>query len=258
MIKDNKEKKNQVSKINYHANHRERMRERVRNSSLESLAEHEILEFLLYPFIPRKDTNPIAHELIATFGSLSAVFESEPEALQSVKGMTKNAALYLSCMSHLSRMYSSSKVGERPKLETMGQIVDYLMSFMNTLQEERIYAICIDSAGRLKERCELGRGDSDDCRLKVKELVMLCHNSNTKYVYLAHNHPSGIAKPSFKDIEFTKWAATAFEVMGITLIDHIIIAKNDFYSFLKHGKLENFKKDYLDFLNNEKVSDRRG
>lgn len=244
-------------KINPHENHRARMRARVKANSLESLSDHEVLEFLLYPFIPRKDTNAIAHALIAKFGSLAAVLDSDCTALRSVKGMTENAALYLSSMPSLSRRYNSGKIGEKPKLETRGQIVEYLKSFMTTLEEERIYAICIDSAGRLKERCELGKGSSDDCKLRVKELVMLCQNSQTKYVCLAHNHPSGIAKPSVEDIEFTKWAVTAFEIMDVLLIDHIIIAKNDSYSFLQDGQLDEFRKSYLKFVDEGKVSDRR-
>ena len=163
-------------KINPHENHRARMRARVKQNSLDSLSEHEVLEYLLYPFIPRRDTHGIAHDLIAKFGSLSAVLDSDSNALSAVKGLTETAALYLSPMSSLARRYNSSKIGDKPKLETKGQILEYLKSFMTTLEEERIYAICVDSAGRLKQRCELGKGDSDDCKLRVKELVMLCQN----------------------------------------------------------------------------------
>ncbi len=233
------------------------MRARVRENSLDSLSEHEVLEYLLYPFVPRRDTNSIAHELISRFGSLSAVLDSDPKALEAVKGMTANASLYLSSMSSLARRYGASKMGEKPKMETRAQILEYLSSFMSTLEEERIYAISVDSAGRLKERCELGKGSSDDCKLRVKELVMLCQNSQTKYLYLAHNHPSGIAKPSVEDVEFTKWAVTALEIMDVLLIDHIIIAKNGYYSFLQDGKLDDFRKSYYKFIDESKISDRR-
>lgn len=244
-------------KINPHENHRERMRARIKENSLDSLNEHEVLEYLLYPFIPRKDTNGIAHGLIAKFGSLSAVMDSDANALTSVKGMTANAALYLSSLSSLARRYNASKIGVKPKMETRGQILEYLRSFMSTLEEERIYAVCVDSAGRLKERCELGRGSNSDCKLRVRELVMLCQNSQTKYVYLAHNHPSGIAKPSADDIDFTKWAVTALEIMDVLLIDHIIIAKNDSYSFLQDGRLDEFRTAFQDFVNEGRISDRR-
>ncbi len=244
-------------KSNPHENHRERMRTRVRENSLDSLNEHEVLEYLLYPFVPRRDTNGIAHELISRFGSLSAVLDSDAKALSAVKGMTANAALYLSSLSSLARRYQSGKMGEKPKMETRGQIMEYLRSFMSTLEDERIYAICVDGAGRLKERCELGRGSSDDCRLRVKELVMLCQNSQTKYVYLAHNHPSGIAAPSREDVEFTKWAVMALEILDVLLIDHIIIAKDKSYSFLQDGRLEEFRKSCLRFLDEGRISDRR-
>ena len=59
-----------------HDGHRERMRDRIRKSGLSTLQEHEMLEYLLYAFVPRKDTNEIAHALIDRFGSFSGVLNA--------------------------------------------------------------------------------------------------------------------------------------------------------------------------------------
>ena len=60
-----------------HEGHRERMRERILKEGTENLQPHEILEYLLYHAIPRKDTNEIAHELINRFGGISEVFSAD-------------------------------------------------------------------------------------------------------------------------------------------------------------------------------------
>ena len=75
-----------------HENHRARMQERVARDGLESLAEHEALEYLLFLAIPRKDTNELAHRLIQHFGDFCKVMEAEPEELQRVEGIGPRSA----------------------------------------------------------------------------------------------------------------------------------------------------------------------
>ena len=86
-----------------HDGHRQRMRERIRKNGVASLEMHEILEYLLYSFIPRKDTNVIAHELLQKFGSLRMIMDSKPERLCEVSGMTWNASLFLTSLSGVFR-----------------------------------------------------------------------------------------------------------------------------------------------------------
>ena len=71
---------------NLHAKHRARMQERVERDGLDSLAEHEALEYLLFLSIPRADTNALAHRLIQHFGDFCKVLEAEPEELMQVEG----------------------------------------------------------------------------------------------------------------------------------------------------------------------------
>ena len=75
-----------------HENHRARMQERVAHNGMESLAEHEVLEYMLYLAIPRQDTNPLAHRLIDHFGSFCRVMEATPQELMQVKGVGQRSA----------------------------------------------------------------------------------------------------------------------------------------------------------------------
>ena len=93
--------KEKGEKESIHADHRQRMRERIAHGGIEGLSDHEVLEYLLYPFIPRKDTNVIAHELIERFSSLDGVAHATPAMLRQIKGITENAVLFLSCMTDI-------------------------------------------------------------------------------------------------------------------------------------------------------------
>ena len=75
-----------------HDGHRERMRQRVRETDMRGFQPHEVLEFLLMYAIPRRDVNPLAHKLIKHFGSLSGVLDARPEELMQVPGDGENAA----------------------------------------------------------------------------------------------------------------------------------------------------------------------
>ena len=77
--------------VEIHAGHRDRMYDKLLNSP-DSLSEHEYLEVLLFSFIPRKNTNPIAHKLLRTFGSLSGVFNASAKELMTVDGIGKSVA----------------------------------------------------------------------------------------------------------------------------------------------------------------------
>lgn len=83
-----------------HANHRARMRERFRKTGLDGFEDHAILELLLFEFIPRVDTNPIAHRLMNRFGTLEAVFSASPEELMEVDGIGPKSAAQLSKLKH--------------------------------------------------------------------------------------------------------------------------------------------------------------
>ncbi len=240
-----------------HDNHRSRMRERIREQGCEKLQAHELLEYLLYAYVPRKDTNALAHALIRKFGSLSGVLESDPAMLTSVPNMTDNAALFLSTLPSVLKRYQLDKLGERPMLATPQQLRAYVLPLLQNDNEEHIFMLAVDNAGRLATRCELGVGSAEECQLLTRKLVMMCHNLQAPNLYLVHNHPSGTAQPSVKDIEFTKWAAASLEMMGILLIDHVIVARGAIYSFLYDGHLREYRNRYYDFMNSTEISDTK-
>ena len=86
---------------NLHANHRRRMREKFLNHGAAAFNDHELLEMLLYYAIPRANTNPLAHRLINTYGSLTEIFNGDIESHKEIEGLGPATAEYLQLLSHI-------------------------------------------------------------------------------------------------------------------------------------------------------------
>lgn len=120
-----------VSQKNYHSGHRERVRERFdADPEMLTFKEHEMLEFLLNTVIPRKDTNVIAHELIAKNGSLYGVFNAGVQDLLSVKNMTVSAAYLLAGIIPIVRKaLRMSGEDNMKKVINYGDAADFFIRF---------------------------------------------------------------------------------------------------------------------------------
>ncbi|MDE6275952.1 MAG: hypothetical protein K2M75_05370 [Clostridia bacterium] len=246
----------QEKKNNPHQGHRERVKEKIKNQGIAYLPDHEVLEYLLYPFIPYKDTNPIAHDLIDKFGSLENVFDASPKVLLDVKNMTDNAALFLNVLPQIIKRYNLQKFGPKPMLDTVAHAVEYFQQLFLNEKEEAMYMLILNAKGMLLSSCKIGVGNIDTCQLNTREFIMRTADSQGNCIMLAHNHPSGNPLPSFDDCEFTRWLISAAEVLGIVVIDHIIIASEGYYSFRENDRLSDYVGVFKKYMDNAKASDK--
>ena len=92
-----------------HDGHRKRLREQFTREGLDPFTEIQALELILFPIIPRRDTNPIAHDLLDRFGSFAQVLEAPVEELKKVDGIGDNAAAYLHMILDAGRYYQISR-----------------------------------------------------------------------------------------------------------------------------------------------------
>ncbi len=242
-------KKEDVKKPNVHDGHRNRVRERIKSSGIDGFQNHEILEFLLYPFIPMKDTNEIAHDLIAHFGSFANVLNAESEEIESVKGVTKNASIFLSSLPSVFRTYEKSFFAEKRKLATQKEVKDFLRNYFVCRPKEAVYVLSLDPHNNLLGVFEVAEGWADSVNCGVRSVVDVALRSKATAVIMAHNHPSGIAVSSEADFMLTNAINCALELSGISLYDHLIFGGNDIYSFDDNGLFDSYNKNLNKMLN---------
>ncbi len=220
-----------------HEGHRARKKEQFREYGLDAFADHEVLELLLFYAIPRADTNQIAHRLIDRFGSLSAVFSAPVEELEKVEGVGAHAAVLLAAMLPAVRRAYLTAPKDGVILSDVGRMGRYFCELFFGVQQEVFYEVCLDAKGKLLRCYKVASGSVDMVNINVRCIVENALRSHASAVALAHNHPSGVALPSADDNRTTLAIYDALRTVDIKLVDHIIVADDDFVSLHENGLL---------------------
>ena len=218
-----------------HTGHRQRLKERFRQEGLDSFDELHVLELLLFHAIPQGDTNPLAHELLRRFGSLTGVLEAKREELEQVKGLGEHSVTLLRLVTELSRYYAVQRMSMERVLPTLEKCGEYLVPFFIGQREETVYLLCLDGKCKVLACRKLGQGGVNSVGVPIRRVVETALNTNASSVILAHNHPSGLALPTTEDVQVTKKVATALDLVGVRLADHVIVADQDFVSLTDSG-----------------------
>ena len=220
-----------------HDGHRERLKKKLLEQGLDVFDDHNVLELLLFYSMPRIDTNPLAHELLNTFGSLEAVFEAPVEELSKVNGIGENTVTLLKLIPEVSRRYIIDKNKFDYILDSTKKAGEYLAARYMYERDEVVYVVCLDSKCRVICCKELFRGVANTAEVSIRKIAELALAKNASSVIISHNHTSGIALPSIEDEITTKRIKAALTAMGITLADHIVVADDDFISMAESGLL---------------------
>lgn len=218
-----------------HDGHRQRKKEQFLQHGPDSFADHELLELLLYYAIPRRDTNALAHHLMEQFGSLENVLYAPIEELKKVPGIGESAALLL----HLAPAVTAramQKAAADKILDSVECFGSFFAALMQGQRQEVFYMACIDAKGRLLYKKKLSSG-INSAAVSARLIAQEALNHRATGVLLGHNHPSGVAVPSREDQCATQVVQEALRGVGIHLVDHIIVAEDDFVSMRQSGLL---------------------
>ena len=222
--------------------HRERIREKFLKNGIDGFAEYEILELLLTYCIPRKDTKPIAKELLNKFKSLDNVFKADFDKLSAIDGLGKNSIAFLKLIGDLPSIIYKDELKNKKlvdketlKISNKDILLKYLRNKIGYEEIEKFYIIYLSSSNEVIEFEENSVGTLDRSSVYPREIYKKVINLNAKSIILAHNHPSDNITPSKSDIELTNEIAKGLKNFGALLIEHIIITKNSYFSFLEEG-----------------------
>lgn len=209
----------------HYAGHRDRLRRKFRERGAQALADYEMLELILFRSIPRRDVKPLAKRLIAEFGSLAEVIAAPLARLQAFGGLGSGTITDLKLIHAAAQVVTSGEVGVRTVLGSWRQVLDYCRASMAFEEREQFRILFLDKKNRLI-RDEIQQiGTVDHTPVYPREVVRRALELSATAVILVHNHPSGDPSPSRADIDMTKTIIDIASPLGITVHDHIVIAR---------------------------------
>jgi len=218
--------KEKAANIPHYHGHRERLRQRFKTAGGDALADYELLELLLFRLLPRRDTKPIAKELIDRFGSLSEVMGASERLLTEVPGLGAASAADIKIIAAVAGRMLKGEIRGKQVLGSWSSVIDYCRTSMAFEEKEMFRILFLDKKNALIADEVQQTGTVDHTPVYPREVVKRALELSSTAIILVHNHPSGDPTPSRADIEMTKTIMDTAKPLGITLHDHIIVGKD--------------------------------
>ena len=182
----------------------------------------------------------MARRIMERFPNIAVIMEADAEDLSTVEGMDEDTVLLLRLIPELHRRYFLSRSRAQKRLADSRDYGNYLQPYFYGARDEMVYLLLLDGAGQVLNCRLLAKGSVNATGVPIRRLVPEALTANATGIVLAHNHPCGIALPSKEDVELTLRLREALEIMDLTLLDHIIVADDDFVSLRDSGYLHRF------------------
>ena len=217
--------------------HRERMRHRLLTAGPDALADHEVLEMMLFLGQPRRDTKAVAKLLVARFGSFAGAISAPVADLRRVDGLGEAGIAALKTIRAAALRLVRAEVAEKPVLNNWDRLMDYLNAAMARERVEQFRILFLDVKNRLIADEVQAEGTVNHTPVYPREVVRRALELHATAIILAHNHPSGDPTPSRADIEMTSEIGVAARTMAVVLHDHVVVGNGRTYSFRREGLL---------------------
>ncbi len=215
--------------------HRDRLRTKLIKRGPEALEDYELLETLLFAFIPRRDVKPVAKALLARFGALSGVLAADPKDLIKVVGVGETVAAYLKATQEIGARASRETLSSAPMISSWSALLAYVRSQLQHETREQFRVLFLDKKNQLIADELMGQGTVDHAPVYPREIARRAIELSSSALILVHNHPSGDPTPSRADIDMTREIIDALAPFEISVHDHLIAAKQGVTSFKTQG-----------------------
>ena len=217
----------------------DRPREKMLRKGTQSLSDAELLAIL----IATGNNNETAVELARRIlnecrDNLNELAQlTIADLCKRFKGIGEAKAITIMAALELGKRRKTSDMLDRKKIVSSKDLFDLFEPQLVDLPHEEFWLGILNGANKVIEIKRLTQGGSKQTVVDVPMLLKLALEKSAQAVAVAHNHPSGQNRPSHEDEVITRRIKTGCEAIGIVLLDHIIIARGDYYSFSDEGKM---------------------
>ncbi len=218
-----------------HHGHRKRLRERYRQADGQGFLHYELLELLLSYTRTREDTKPLAKELLGRFKTIAGVMDAGYAELTSMKGVNEATATLIRLVREFGVLYLAEGMKNRDLLSSPQAVIDFARGRLAGCPHEAFLVIFLNTKNEVIGHDIVQEGTVDRAVVYPRRVVEAALAHHAAGLVLVHNHPSGYTEPSEDDRSVTRSIAQAAEALDIRVLDHIIVARSGYLSFMEKG-----------------------
>lgn len=216
----------------------DRPREKLLKKGVRALSNAELIAILLRTGTAKANALEIARYMLHEANdNLNLLAQFDVNKLKNMNGLGPAKAVTIIAALELGRRRNMEEVMELPSFKSSQDAYRFFHSLIGDSNQEEAWYITLNNAHKLKGYYALSKGGKTGTVIDVKLILKQAIYDEASAIIIAHNHPSGNLKPSEQDMNITRKLKEASSLMEISLLDHIIVTQNGYYSFADEGNL---------------------
>jgi len=218
-------------------NEDDKPREKLMHHGAETCSVAELLAILIVNGTRDKSAVQLGEEVMRTCdNNLVSLVRNSMDSYQTVDGIGPAKACIIKAAAELGRRIHIANLGEKVKINSPQEAYNYLQ-FLKCKAVEEFWALYTNNSGMLLTTAKVGDGNAGNVIVDFRKLILNAINCNASRVILCHNHPGGTLMPSKEDISLTQSIRDVLAKINISVVEHIIIAGDTYYSFVQNKML---------------------
>ena len=209
----------------------------LKEKSFDGFDESSVLELVLMTAGVNGDVSAMVNNLYDFCGSFKGILEARPEQLMQVPQMTEKAAILISMIIPLAKVWERCCMQNPKQINNLRDAKTFCKSLLKGERTERFFVICLNAHYQILGTRKIAEGSINEVSAYPRMIAETALNYNAHSVLLCHNHPGGSCSPTREDVASSLQLHRMLASLGITLLDHVIVAGNSAYSMMQNGDI---------------------
>lgn len=170
-------------------------------------------------------------------GSLHKLERRSRAELRNIKGIGTTKSIQVEAVMELIKRYCAEDIPQDEPIRSSADIYNRLRHKIGNLDHEEIWLLLLNRRHQVTKELQITSGTSTASVFDLKKSLKYALIENAEALIMAHNHPSGGIVPSTQDDRITRMLSDACKIMQISMLDHVIVTANAYYSYRDQGKI---------------------
>lgn len=217
----------------------DRPREKMLQKGASALSDAELIAILIGSGNNEESAVQLSQRILhSVHNNLNALAKlSIKELTSGFKGIGEAKAVTICAALELGKRRNTSEVLQRESIYSSQDAFALFQSTLRDLPHEELWVALLNRTNKLIRKVKISQGGISESSADIRLILKTAIESLASGLILCHNHPSGNLRPSQEDNTLTEHVRKAARLMDLTLLDHIILADNNYYSYADEGKL---------------------